>query len=348
MEYWRGAKLGNWRGGRLITPLLHYSITPTLFSSWAVAWILVTWIGAAPAWAKPITLAYQTPTLSSNLPILAAVELGLFAAENLEVKTVFIQGGPTVMAALIGGDVDYVKVAGVPAARAIGQGAPVVIAGGFQPYIDYSLLGSKKINNLNDLKGKVVGVTGAGGIAEFATVEGLARKGLIRDRDYKILYGVGNSPARAHALEIEKIQASPFSFTEKLELERKGFPLLFDIGKVIPKFPFSVLLTSRRKAETAPEEITAFLRVMKRSMDLIKTDREKVLAMVLKKRTYEDPVIARKLIDQFSDLYSIAIGKEDIEALIASAKLEAEAKKLGGPEKFFLGPIVAKALGQAR
>jgi ABC-type nitrate/sulfonate/bicarbonate transport system substrate-binding protein len=297
--------------------------------------------------AKTITLAYQTPTLSSNLPIFVAMELGFFSSENLDVKTVFIQGGPTAMAALIGGDVDYVKVAAIPAARAVALGAPVVIAGGFQPYIDYTLIGSKKINNLNDLRGKIVGVTGAGGVAEFATVEGLARKGLIRDRDYKILYGVGNSPARAHALEIEKIQASPFSFTEKLELERKGFPRLFDIGKVIPKFPFSVLLTSRRKADTAPDEITAFLRVMKRSMDLIKTDKEKVLAAVLKKRTYEDPVIARKLIDQFSDFYSIAISREDIEALIASAKLETEAKKLGGSEKFFLGPLVARALGQA-
>jgi len=298
--------------------------------------------------AKTITLAYQTPTLSSNLPIFTAAELGLFAAENLEVKTVFIQGGPTAMAALIGGDVDYVKVAGIPAARAIAFGAPVVIAGGFQPYIDYSLLGSKKINNLNDLNGKVVGVTGAGGIAEFATVEGLAKKGFVRDRDYKILYGVGNSPARAHALEIERIQASPFSFTEKLELERKGFPLLFDIGKVVPKFPFSLLLTSKRKADTAPEEITAVLRVLKRSMDLIKSDKEKVLAAVLRKRVYEDPVIARKLIDQFSDLYSIAFAKEDVEALLAAAKLETEAKKVGGPEKFFLGPVLAKALGPAR
>jgi len=298
--------------------------------------------------AKTITLAYQTPTLSSNLPIFTAAELGLFAAENLEVKTVFIQGGPTAMAALIGGDVDYVKVAGIPAARAIAFGAPVVIAGGFQPYIDYSLLGSKKINNLNDLNGKVVGVTGAGGIAEFATVEGLAKKGFVRDRDYKILYGVGNSPARVHALEIERIQASPFSFTEKLELERKGFPLLFDIGKVVPKFPFSLLLTSKRKADTAPEEITAVLRVLKRSMDLIKSDKEKVLAAVLRKRVYEDPVIARKLIDQFSELYSIAFAKEDVEALLAAAKLETEAKKVGGPEKFFLGPVLAKALGRAR
>jgi ABC-type nitrate/sulfonate/bicarbonate transport system substrate-binding protein len=345
-----------------VVPANHYrNLTSTIFSALlfesmgtqvltrivvAALISLVSWVQIAAA--KSITFAYQTPTLSSNLPIFTATELGLFAAENLEVKTVFIQGGPTAMAALIGGDVDYVKVAGIPAARAIAFGAPVVIAGGFQPYIDYSLLGSKKINNLNDLKGKVVGVTGAGGIAEFATVEGLARKGLVRDRDYKILYGVGNSPARAHALEIERIQASPFSFTEKLELERKGFPLLFDIGKVVPKFPFSLLLTSKRKADAAPEEITAVLRVLKRSMDLIKSDKEKVLAAVLRKRVYEDPVIARKLIEQFSDLYSITFSKEDVEALLVAAKLETEAKKVGGAEKFFLGPVLAKALGPAR
>jgi ABC-type nitrate/sulfonate/bicarbonate transport system substrate-binding protein len=327
MEYWSAARKNNW-------------LILSLFLIW-FAW-------PAHVLAKPVTLGYQTPTLSSNMPIFVAAEMGLFASANLEVRTVFIQGGPTAMAALIGGDVDYVKVAGIPAVRAIAQGAPVVIAGGFQPYIDYSLLGSKKVKNLNDLRGKVVGVTGAGGIAEFAAVEGLAKSGFIRDRDYQILYGVGNSPARAYALEIEKIQASPFSFTEKLELERKGFPLLFDIGKVIPKFPFSILLTSRRKAEIAPEEITAFLKVMKRSMDLIRTDKDKVLAAVLKKRTYEDPVIARKLIDQFAEQYSIAIAKEDVDALIAAGRVEAEAKKLGGAEKFFLGPLVTKALAQAR
>jgi ABC-type nitrate/sulfonate/bicarbonate transport system substrate-binding protein len=124
-----------------------------LRKNWLILFLfLIYFARPAHALAKPVTLAYQTPTLSSNLPIFAAVELGIFASENLDVKTVFIQGGPTAMAALIGGNVDYVKVAGIPAVRAIAQGAPVVIAGGFQPYVDYSLLGSKKVNNLNDLR----------------------------------------------------------------------------------------------------------------------------------------------------------------------------------------------------
>ena len=110
----------------------------------------------------------------------------------------------------------------------------------------------KASRNLNDLKGKIVGVTGAGGIAEYAAVEGLAKKGLVRDRDYKVLYGVGNSPSRAQALEAGRIQASPFSFLERLELEQKGFPVLFDIGKVLPGFPFVVILAANEKSTPTP------------------------------------------------------------------------------------------------
>jgi ABC-type nitrate/sulfonate/bicarbonate transport system substrate-binding protein len=298
--------------------------------------------------AKPVTFAYQTPTLSSTLPILIGMEFGFFAAEGLEVKPIFIIGGPTAIAALIGGDVDYTLAAAVPTVRAIVQGAPLAIVGGIQPTIDYTLIGAKGIATVNDLKGKVVGVTGAGGIAEFASVEGLAKKGLVRDRDYKILYGVGNSPARAQALEAGRIQASPFSFSEKLELERKGFPVLFDIGQTLSGFPFVVIASSRRKAETDPEGTTALLRGMKRSMDLIITDKEKVIAAAVKKGSFGDPGTIRKVVEHFAGLYSISITKGEIEAAIAAARLEAEAKKLGGAEKFFIGTFAAKALGQAR
>jgi NitT/TauT family transport system substrate-binding protein len=309
---------------------------------------IFSFYGVRVAAAKPVTFAYQTPTLNGTLPLIVGIDFGFFAAEGLEVKTVFIRGGPTAIAALVGGDVDYTLVAGVPAVRAIAQGAPLVIVGGVQPYMDYTLMGAKGITQLNDLKGKLVGVTGAGGIAEYAAVEGLAKKGLVRDRDYKILYGVGNSPSRAQALEAGKIQASPFSYMERLELEQKGFPVLFDIGKVIPGFPFVVILSSRRKIETDPEGVTALLRGMKRGLDFLKSEREKVAAVVIKKGAFGDSATARKTVHQFADVYSISITKNDIEALIAAARIETEAKKLGGPEKFFTGPLLSKALGQSR
>src|SRR5918992_1688572 len=301
-----------------------------------------------PAAAKPVTFAYNTPTLSGTLPIVVAQDFGFFGAEGLEVRTVLIRGGPTAMAALVGGGVDYTLVAGVAAVRAIAQNAPLVIISGLQPYMDYTLIGAKGIGSVNDLKGKVVGVTGPGGVAEFASVEGLAKKGLVRDRDYTILYGVGNSPARAQALESGKIHASPFSFLERLELEKKGFPTLFDIGSVMPGFPFVVIASGKQKIENDPEGIVATLRAINRGLDFLKKNRDKVADAVIKKNTFGDPGTVRKVINQFAELYSTAISRDDIDALIAATRIEAEAKKLGGAEKFFTRQFLVKAGGQSK
>ena len=320
-----------------------------LVATLILASIMIAWACWAPVIeAKPVTFAYNTPTLSGTLPVVVAQDFGFFATEGLEVKTVFIRGGPTAMAALVGGGVDYIFVAGVAAVRAIAQNAPMIIISGMQPYMDYTLIGAKGISGVDDLKGKVVGVTGPGGVAEFAAVEGLAKKGLVRDRDYKILYGVGNSPARAQALETGKIQASPFSFLERLELERKGFPTLFDIGSVMPGFPFVVIVSGKQKIEADPEGVVALLRAINRGLDFLKKNPDKVADAVIKKNTFGDPATVRKVIHQFARLYSISISKEDIDSLIAATRIEAEAKKIGGAEKFFTRQFLLKALAQSR
>ena len=298
-----------------------------------------------PAHAKSINFASNTPTLSGTLPLMVAQDFGFFGAEGLDVKIVLIRGGPTAMAALVGGGVDYTLVAGVAAVRAIAQNAPMQIISGLQPYMDYTLLGAKNIRSVNDLKGKVVGVTGPGGIAEFAAVEGLAKKGLVRDRDYKILYGVGNSPSRAQALESGKIQASPFSFLERLELEKKGFPTLFDIGSAIPGFPFVVIVTSKQKIENDPDEIVGVLRAIQHGLDFLKRNREKVADSIIKKNKFGDPSTVRQVINQFAEVYSISLHKSDIEALIGATRIEADAKKLGGTEKFYTLQFLTKATG---
>ena len=334
-----------------ITPvasLLHYSDVKQKLVALLLISTIVSFCGTAFAAAKTVNFASNTPTLSGTLPLVVAQDFGFFAAEGLEVKTVLIRGGPTAMAALVGGGVEYTLVAGVAAVRAIAQNAPMQIISGIQPYMDYTLIGAKGVTSVNDLKGKVVGVTGPGGVAEFAAVEGLAKKGLVRDRDYKILYGVGNSPARAQALETGKIQASPFSFLERLELERKGFSPLFDIGSVMPGFPFVVIVTSKQKIETDPEGIVAMLRALKRGLDFLGINQEKVAAAVIKKNKFGDPATVRQVINQFATLYSISINRDDIDSLITATRIEAEAKKLGGPDKFFTRQFLTKATGQSR
>ena len=59
------------------------------------------------AYAKTITVAYPSPSWNTSLPVSTARDFGIFAAEGLDVRPVYVRGGPVVMAALLSGEADY-------------------------------------------------------------------------------------------------------------------------------------------------------------------------------------------------------------------------------------------------
>jgi ABC-type nitrate/sulfonate/bicarbonate transport system substrate-binding protein len=136
---------------------------------------------SAGAQAKPITLAYNTNSLNVTLPILVAQELGFFTGEGFEVTPVYVRSGPTAMTALVSGSSDYAIVGSTTVVQAIAKGIPAVVIGNYLRQVNWVLMGGAGVTNLNSIKGHVVGVTSAGGMTEFLTVEALARRGLKRD-----------------------------------------------------------------------------------------------------------------------------------------------------------------------
>jgi NitT/TauT family transport system substrate-binding protein len=314
-----------------------------LFLALVSLMLTLQWFVVGAAVAKTINVAYPSPSWNTSLPVSMAKEFGLFTAEGLEVQPVYVRGGPVVMAALLGGDADFAVIAGVTAVTSIQRGADIVIVGGHTAYIDQVLIGAKGVTRLSELKGKVVGVTGSGGVTEFATVEALARKGLLRDKDYTILYS-GNSPARVNALENGLIQAGAFSAIEKVVMEQKGYPLLLETGKTIPEFPFMVIVTSRQKIKAHPSEVMAFLRAVRNSMHLIRNSKEKVVTAALKKDPNTNVSVLRKSLDYTVDSFSINLAKKNIQALVNAAKLGLNLDAPGAAEKFFLDDFMNKVL----
>ena len=313
------------------------------FSFFVSFMLALQWFLMGAAAAKTINVAYPSSSWNTSLPVSMAKEFGLFTAEGLEVQPVYVRGGPVVMAALLGGDADFAVIAGVTAVTSIQRGADIVIVGGHTAYIDQVLIGAKGVTRLSELKGKVVGVTGSGGVTEFATVEALARKGLLRDKDYTILYS-GNSPARVNALENGLIQAGAFSAIEKVVMEQKGYPLLLETGKTIPEFPFMVIVTSGQKIKASPMEVMAFLRAVRNSMNLIQTSKEKVIGAALKKDPSANVSVLRKSLDYTVDSFSINLAKKNIQALVNAAKLGVNLDAPGAVEKFFVDDFMNKVL----
>src|SRR5262249_31634553 len=152
----------------------------------------------------------------------------------------------------------------------------------------------------------------------------------------------GNSPARVNALENGLIQAGAFSAIEKVVMEQKGYPLLLETGKTIPEFPFMVIVTSRQKIKSNPTEVDAFLRAVRNSMNLIQTNKEKVIGAALKKDPNANVSVLRKSLDYTVDSFSINLAKNNIQALVDAAKLGVNLDVPGNLEKFFINDFMSK------
>ena len=302
--------------------------------------ILIFCATAQAAESRNITLGLVSPNLSTQLPIVVAQQAGFFKDEALNVHSVTIASGGTLMVAILtSGHADLV-VSGVAAIiRAIDRGAPVTVVSGFQNKIDFALIGSKGVTRLEDLRGKTVGVTSAGSFSEFAVLEALKRRGFNRDKDYKLI-AAGSTHLRIGALKGGKVDAIPLSSGERHTLEDEGYPVLLEVGKVVPEIPLAVLVAAKPFAAKEPDLVARFIRALGKSMQLIKGNRDKAIQLAVAAKLRGNPETQRRALDYFAQDLDVEIQRENIVALLAALGIKGE------PERFFERSYLSRALAK--
>ena len=285
---------------------------------------------------RDITIGLVSPNISTQLPIVVAQQAGFFKGEGLNVHSVTIASGGTLMVAILtSGHADLV-VSGVAAImRAIERGAPVTVVAGFQNKIDFALIGSKQVTRLEDLRGKTVGVTSAGSFSEFAVLEALRRRGFTRDKDYKLL-AAGSTFLRIGALKAGKVDAIPLSSGERHTLEDEGYPVLMEIGQVVPEIPLAVLVAAKQFAAKEPDSVVRFIRALAKSIQLIRASPEKALQMAAGKLR-GNPETQRRALSYFAQDLGVEIERANIVALLAALGIKGE------PERFFDRTFLSRA-----
>jgi len=291
---------------------------------------------AEAAELREITIGLVSPNISTQLPVAVAQQSGFFKDEGLNVHSVTIASGGTLMVAILtSGHADLV-VSGVAAImRAIERGAPVTVVAGFQNKIDFALIGSKQVARLEDLKGKTVGVTSAGSFSEFAVLEALRRRGFTRDKDYKLL-AAGSTFLRIGALKGGKVDAIPLSSGERHALEDEGYPVLMEIGQVLPEIPLAVLVAAKQFAAREPDSVMRFIRALAKAMQLIKTSPERALQTAAGKLR-GNPETQRRALSYFAQDLGVEIERANIVALLAALGIKGE------PERYFDRTFVSRA-----
>ena len=158
-----------------------------------------------PVSAQKLMLAHVAVNPSQGMLHLAK-DSGILAKYGFTADVVLIPGTPRTIQALIAGDLDYVA-AGAPASlRARAKGADVVILSTLANFSSQRIMlrPDSTLNNVKELKGKIIGVTqyGSGG---DTFLRAALRKNGIKESDVTILQ-MGGTPGVAQGLESGRIE----------------------------------------------------------------------------------------------------------------------------------------------
>jgi NitT/TauT family transport system substrate-binding protein len=259
--------------------------------------ILVLLFGASAAPAQLKKVRFSTSAISiSELPFKVAQLKGFWREEGLDVETILIRGAVG-MQALLGGSVDYTSASGSTIAAAV-RGLPVklVFVSSAKPQFD--LMAQPPIKSVQDLKGKIVGISSRGGSNDLITQMILQKNGLSPNKDVTLII-VGGQEESALALRAGRVAAALMTPPRPFMLLREGFNRLAYSGDYMSTYPNGGIGATDEKIKSNPAEVQAFVRGTIKALQFSRQNRAEMLKIMPPYLGIKDPA----LIEQLYDLY---------------------------------------------
>jgi NitT/TauT family transport system substrate-binding protein len=256
-------------------------------------------------------------TWNNQLPFRVAIAKGFFKDQGLSVETIFVRGGPTAIAALVSGNVDFANIGGAQAPiRSNARGLDLQIIASQSNNVDYTLLGNKEAKTIEDLRGKIIGVTGAGSFSDFAIRVFLKRNNLEPDRDVT-LRAIGESAVRAVALERGLIAAAPFSAEDTVKLLDKGYRLIVNLNQAL-RIPQNIYVTRAEVLEKYPDTTKRFLKAIILGMQLTTHNKSEAMKLGYSAGLKGDPEDISRTYDLFNPGFSadLSIASDGIQIML--------------------------------
>src|SRR2546428_727157 len=211
---------------------------------------------AKPAAAAPlqkISAAYSNVS-ADDLASWVAKEAGIFSQNGLDVDLQLVAGGSKTMASLLSGQNDLTLQGGGEVLSASTSGADLVVLATLAPVYPYLFEVSADVKTVDDLRGKKVGVSSAGGSADIASRVILKKQGLDPDSDVNMV-PVDSHANRTAALISGAIQGGVDDPPDSYAVEREGLHPLFDLaGQKLPAA--NTVLVGQRAWVSANRETT--------------------------------------------------------------------------------------------
>ena len=228
----------------------------------------------ADAQGQKIRIAYSSRS-NTVTPLYVAADKGFFRDEGLEVE--LIQVSPRLGAmAVMNGDVAF-TTSFTSTFRAILQGVPLKLVMVALKKGIYYLVTRPEIKNIQELKGKKLGIATIRGTDSIVAEELLRSKGFNPALLQQIV--IGDTRLRAQALMTGVVQAVSLSPPHDLLLKNMGYNILAGPPEV--GLPASGLFTSNRLLQENPQAVNRALRAVVKANRFIAENRQETIAVML-------------------------------------------------------------------
>jgi ABC-type nitrate/sulfonate/bicarbonate transport system substrate-binding protein len=233
-------------------------------------------VGAAEKTAKlsPVRIGYVSRSIL-DMPYIIARDKGLFREEGLEPELIFMKAAQTVPAMLAGG-VDFGTATGTAVAAAV-SGIDVRIVFALTDRPSFDLIVAPSITSVQQLRGKRLGITAYGALAEI-----LARQILIAHKvpaDQVTFLPLGTSDVTYLALKAGTIDGTMLQIPQTFLAQDDGFRKLAS-GADVYRAVQGGLTTTKATIAERPELVTRMIRATQRSLRLIRSDKKFALEFI--------------------------------------------------------------------
>jgi NitT/TauT family transport system substrate-binding protein len=254
-------------------------------------------IGVSPLSAQLKKVRFSTTGISiSELPLKVAQLKGFYREEGLDVEMILIRGAVG-MQALLGGSVDYTSASGSTIAAAV-RGLPVKLVFISSSKPQFELISQPQIKSIQDLKGKVVGISSRGGSNDLMMQIILQKNGLALNKDVTTLI-VGAQEETVIALRTGRIAAALLTPPRNFMLQRDGFNRLAYSGDYMATYANGGIGVTDEKIKTNPAEVLALVKATIKALQFSMKNRAEMIKIMPGYLGIKDPA----LIDQLYDLY---------------------------------------------
>jgi NitT/TauT family transport system substrate-binding protein len=208
---------------------------------------------------------------------------GKFAEKNkVKLEILPMQGDTLLLKSLIGGALDsYEGGLGSPMIAA-SKGANIRIIGCHWQKFTYALYSKPEFNKVEDLKGKTIGVSAPGSQPDLFVKALLIKAGLDAKTDVHFAL-VGSDSQRIQALSNGIVDAAAASDEFQLAAQKFGLKLLVHATEALPKATHRCIYTTAEKLKQNPDLITRFLASEISAFRYALDNRDKTLALALKR-----------------------------------------------------------------